>query len=149
LHACWPTIRTGVLPFGGHWLAESHGGGGITSGMNGCGGRTASVHGMGTGNWGQRRCLRPYGGVCVLFVNKFIIWSIDWLTDVTDGVACRSAEYRVAPVECQWRHADDLVWSGTWAESDDQWRTDSNVRHQQRGSVRAADSPQYCSRRVC
>jgi len=41
--------------------------------MNGCGGRTASVHGMGTGNWGRRRCLRPYGGVCVLLVNKFIV----------------------------------------------------------------------------
>jgi len=29
LHACLPTIRTGLLPFGEHWLAGSHGGGGI------------------------------------------------------------------------------------------------------------------------
>jgi len=33
LHACWPPIRTGVLPFGELWLAGSHGGG-ITSGMS-------------------------------------------------------------------------------------------------------------------
>jgi len=66
LHAYWPSIRTGLLPFGEHWLAGSHGGGGTTSGVNGSGGTTASVHGMGIGNWGRRRCLRPYGGICVL-----------------------------------------------------------------------------------
>jgi len=38
-------------PFGKHWLAGSHGGGGITSGMNGSGGRSTSVHGMDIGNW--------------------------------------------------------------------------------------------------
>jgi len=27
LHARWPTIRTGLLPFGEDWLAVSHGGG--------------------------------------------------------------------------------------------------------------------------
>jgi len=27
---CWPTIRTGLLPFGEHWLAGNHGGGGIS-----------------------------------------------------------------------------------------------------------------------
>jgi len=65
-------IHVGLLsgqvfsPFGEHWLAGSHGGGGITSGMNGSGGTTASVYGMGIGNWQRRRCLRPYGGVCVL-----------------------------------------------------------------------------------
>jgi len=64
--------RVGLLsgqvfsPFGEHWLALSHGGGGITSGMNGSGGRSATVHGMGIGKLGRRRCLRPYGGVCVL-----------------------------------------------------------------------------------
>ena len=26
----WPTIRTGLLPFGEDWLAGSHGGGGIS-----------------------------------------------------------------------------------------------------------------------
>jgi len=30
LHACWPTIRTGLLPFGELWLAGSHGSGGIS-----------------------------------------------------------------------------------------------------------------------
>jgi len=64
-------MRVGLLsgqvfsPIGEHWLVGSHGGG-ITSGMNGSGGRSASVHGMGIGNPGRRRCLRPYGGVCVL-----------------------------------------------------------------------------------
>jgi len=64
--------RVGLLceqvfsPSGEHWLAGSHGGGGIISGMNRSGGRAASGHGMGIWNWGRRRCLRPYGGVCVL-----------------------------------------------------------------------------------
>jgi len=44
-------------PFDEHWLAGSHGGGGITSGMNGSGGSTALEHGMGIRNWGRRRCL--------------------------------------------------------------------------------------------
>jgi len=42
-------------PFGEYWLAGSHGGGDITSGMNGSSGRSASVHGMGIRNWGRRR----------------------------------------------------------------------------------------------
>ena len=46
-------MRVGLLsgqvfsPFGEHWLAGSYGGGGITSGMNGSSGRSASVHGIG------------------------------------------------------------------------------------------------------
>ena len=39
--------------FGELSLAGSHGGG-ITSGMNGSGGSTASEHGMGIQNWGRR-----------------------------------------------------------------------------------------------
>jgi len=64
-------MHVGVLsrqifsPFGEYWLEGSHRGGGITSGMNGSGRTTASVHGVGIGNLG-RRCLGPYGGVCVL-----------------------------------------------------------------------------------
>ena len=38
------------------WLAGSHGGGGITSGMNGSYGTTASQHDMDIRNW-RRRCL--------------------------------------------------------------------------------------------
>jgi len=53
-------------PFGEHWLAWSHGSGGITSGMNGSGASSAADHGMGIRNWERRRCLRPYGGICVL-----------------------------------------------------------------------------------
>jgi len=34
LHACWPTIRTGLFPLGEDWFAGSHEGDGITSGMN-------------------------------------------------------------------------------------------------------------------
>jgi len=37
-------------PFGEHWLEGNHKGGGITSGMNGSGGTTASMHGMGIGS---------------------------------------------------------------------------------------------------
>jgi len=65
-------MRGGLLsgqvfsPFGEYWLAGTHGGGDISSGMNGSGGTTASEHGMGIVNWGRRRCLRPYGGICVL-----------------------------------------------------------------------------------
>ena len=44
MHACWPTIRTGLLPFGEHWLAGSHGGGGIISVMTGSGGSWSGGH---------------------------------------------------------------------------------------------------------
>jgi len=53
-------------PFGEHWLAGSHGGGGITSVMNGSGRSTASEHIMSIRNWRRRRCLRPYGVIYVL-----------------------------------------------------------------------------------
>jgi len=52
-------------PFGELLLAGSHGGG-ITSGMNGSSGSCASERGMGIRNWGRRRCLKPYGGICIL-----------------------------------------------------------------------------------
>ena len=52
--------------FGEPWLSGSHGGGGITFEMNGSGGSTASEHGTRIRNWGRRRRLRPYGGICVL-----------------------------------------------------------------------------------
>jgi len=74
LHACWPSIRTGLLPFGEDWLAVSHGGGGISSGMtvsaaaawHGPAQQVFGIghHGMGSWNWGRRPCW-PYGGVCV------------------------------------------------------------------------------------
>jgi len=38
-----------ISPFVEHWLAGSHEGGGIISGMNGSGRTTASEHGMGIG----------------------------------------------------------------------------------------------------
>jgi len=64
-------------PFGELWLAGSHGGGAITSE---CAIRTRRAvvtqrvlmgghlqrRSVGIGNWGRRRCLRPYGGICVL-----------------------------------------------------------------------------------
>ena len=53
-------------PFSELLLAGSHGGGGITSGMNGSSGSTAWEHGMGSQNCGRRRFLRPYWGICVL-----------------------------------------------------------------------------------
>jgi len=53
-------------PFGEHWLARSHEGGGLTNGMNVSAGSCASEHGMGIRNWRLRRCLRPYGGIYVL-----------------------------------------------------------------------------------
>jgi len=65
-------MRVGLLsgqvfsPSGELWLAGSHGSGGITFGMNGSGGSCASEHAMCILNWGRRRCLRPYGGTCVL-----------------------------------------------------------------------------------
>jgi len=43
------------FPFGELWLAGSHGGGGMTSGMNGSGGSCASEHGMGIRNCRRRR----------------------------------------------------------------------------------------------
>jgi len=77
LHACWPTIRTGLLPF---WWTLARGdsrGGGISSGMTGSGcswsciirnsARGSAGISAGIRNWGQRRCLRPCGGVCVIF----------------------------------------------------------------------------------
>jgi len=58
--------------FGELWLAGSHGGG-ITSGMSICNVHPgASVQqqraaaAVDIRNWGRRRCLRPYGGICVL-----------------------------------------------------------------------------------
>ena len=55
--------------FGELWLAESHGGG-ITSGMYADGNwmkaAAPSEAQCGSRNWGRRRCLRPYGGICVL-----------------------------------------------------------------------------------
>jgi len=68
-------MRVGLLsgqvfsPFGEDWLAGSHAGGGIS--RAGRLRRVMSVsqlrrQSLGIGNWGRRRRVRPYGGVCVL-----------------------------------------------------------------------------------
>jgi len=59
-------------PFGEHWLVGSHGGGGISR-RPGMGSADRAVvicaydrGSLGIGNCGWRRCLRPYGGICIL-----------------------------------------------------------------------------------
>ena len=73
-------MRVGLLsgqvfsPFGELWLAGSHGGGGITSGISHreFTGRTHIIRGhlrrrsAGIRNLGRRRRLKPYGGICIL-----------------------------------------------------------------------------------
>jgi len=58
-------------PFGEHWLAGSHGGGGISRRPGVGSADHAGRHlwlqrSVDIGNCGRRRCLRPYGGVRVL-----------------------------------------------------------------------------------
>ena len=69
LHACWPTIRTGLLPlvnFGSRGVK----GAALLSAMYVA---TDAIlrYGWTAGRWGSRNCgwrcyLRPYGGICVL-----------------------------------------------------------------------------------
>jgi len=79
-------VRVGLLsgqvfcPFGEDWLAGSHGGGGINSGINyhpDINGKAECVNAqcgsVGQLQLGWRRCLRPYGGISVLQTDLFFV----------------------------------------------------------------------------
>ena len=95
-------MRVGLLsgevfsPFGELWLAGSHGGGSITSRMNGSGGSCATAHSQNWGRWRRIRRIvgfascKPADALVTSFVTEAGPWAL-----ATPSVMDMQTPYRI------------------------------------------------------